>query len=103
MEVISSDTNIWLDFNAISSIEFPFRLPVEYVMYREALERELLSPPELAKDLQKLGLEGVEITTEEFYYAEELAEKYVKLSTYDRIALSIAKCRDIPLLTGIIF
>lgn len=27
MKLISSDTNIWLDFNTISKLELPFKLP----------------------------------------------------------------------------
>ena len=100
MEYVSSDTNIWLDFNSISKIELPFRLDYTYIMYEEALRREIISPQKLASRLKSLGLQGVDITTEEFYLAEELAVKYVKLSGYDRTALSIAKCRGIPLLTG---
>lgn len=43
---------------------------------------------------------GVEITTEELFYADELSGKYRRLSVYDRIALAIAKKRKIILLTG---
>lgn len=100
MKYISSDTNIWLDFSCISKTDLPFRLPCTYIMYQEALRREIVSPPELLEELRNLGLEGVELTVEEFFYAAELARKYVKLSGYDRTALAIAKYRMIPLLTG---
>lgn len=69
-------------------------------MYKEALRKEIISPPELLKNLQSRGLIGVELTIDEFIYAGRLAEKYVKLSGYDRTALAIAKFRKIPLLTG---
>ena len=69
-------------------------------MYKEALQEEIISPPSLLSNLQKYGLKGEELSTEEFYYAAELAYKYVKLSKYDRTALAIAKKRNIPLLTG---
>ena len=100
MEYISSDTNIWLDFNAISRIDLPFRLPCTYIMYKEALRKEIISPSELLDGLQKRGLIGVDLTIEEFFYADELSKKYVKLSGYDRTALAVAKFRNIPLLTG---
>lgn len=100
MEFISSDTNIWLDFNVISRTDLPFRLPCTYVMYKEALRKEIISPPELLDDLQKRGLVGIDLTIEEFFYADELSKKYVKLSGYDRTALAVAKLRSIPLLTG---
>jgi hypothetical protein len=28
---ISSDTNVWIDFEAIDAIELPFRLPCTYL------------------------------------------------------------------------
>lgn len=100
MKYISSDTNIWLDFETISRADLPFRLPCTYVMYREALEEEVISPPDLLENLKEKGLEAVELTTEEFFYAAECVEKYVKISRYDSTALAIAKHRGIPLLTG---
>lgn len=100
MKYISSDTNIWIDFNTISRTDLPFRLPCTYIMYKEALRKEIINPPELLADLQKRGLVGVDLTIEEFFYADELSKKYVKLSGYDRTALAVAKYRKIPLLTG---
>jgi len=100
LEYISSDANIWLDFNTISKIDIPFRLRCTYLMYNEALREEILQPPELLTKLQELGLIGTELTLEEFYYADELSNKYKKLSGYDRTALAIAKHRGIALLTG---
>jgi hypothetical protein len=69
-------------------------------MYKEALRKEIISPSELLDGLQKRGLIGVDLTIEEFFYADELSKKYVKLSGYDRTALAVAKFRNIPLLTG---
>lgn len=100
MKYISSDTNIWPDFEAISRTDLPFRLPCTYIMYREALEEEVISPPNLLEELIKKGLEAVELTTEEFFYAAECVTKYVKISKYDSTALAIAKHRGILLLTG---
>ena len=100
MKYISSDTNIWIDFNTISRTDLPFRLPCTYIMYKEALRKEIINPPELLTDLQRRGLIGVDLTIEEFFYADELSKKYVKLSGYDRTALAVAKYRKIPLLTG---
>lgn len=97
---VSSDTNIWFDFYSISRIELPFRLSFRYLIYKEALRKEIVSPPHLLSVLIDSGLTGVELTSEEFFYAESLSGKYVKLSGYDRTALAIAKKRDIPLLTG---
>ena len=74
MEYISSDTNVWLDFNAISKTDLPFRLPCTYLMYKEALRKEIVTPPDLLEDLQRLGLKGVNLTIDEFYYAQDLAK-----------------------------
>lgn len=99
-ELISSDTNVWLDFEAVSRIEFPFRLSVKYIMYYEALQEEIKEPEWLLSELRKRGLEGVDLSEDEFFYADRITEKYRQLSTYDRTALAIAKHRQITLLTG---
>ena len=100
MEYISSDTNVWIDFYKISKIRLPFRMSCKYIMFHEAIEKELLYPEDLKSQLVEDGLIGVEITTEELFYADELSAKYRRLSVYDRIALAIAKKRNIILLTG---
>lgn len=100
MEFISSDTNVWIDFAAIDRLALPFKLPYVYLMDEEAISNELLQPEGLGEQLTELGLQAVELTTEEFFLAEELNRKYRRPSVYDCIALAIAKCRDIVLLTG---
>lgn len=100
MEYISSDTNVWLDFVTIGHLELPFKLPYTYLMNIDAVHDELLSPPELGKNLLSLGLAETELTEKEFFLAGEYVERFVKLSVYDSVALSIAKCRNIVLMTG---
>ena len=100
MEFISSDTNVWIDFLVIQRTEIPFRLPYTYIMNTDAIEDELLSPTGLRDELLRCGLVGVDLEIEEFELAESFGTKYIKLSIYDRIALSIAKLRKITLLTG---
>lgn len=100
MEYISSDTNVWMDFSVICCTELPFRLPYIYIMNSDTIKDELLSPRGLCNELLNHGLVSVEITIEEFEIAEGYGTKYPRLSRYDRIALAIAKCRDITLLTG---
>ncbi|MBQ9233460.1 MAG: hypothetical protein IJ167_05430, partial [Lachnospiraceae bacterium] len=65
-------------------------------------ERELVYPTELKSKLLELGLKGVEITADELFYADDLSSKYRRLSVFDRIALAIAKKRDITLLVLVI-
>ncbi len=100
MIYISSDTNVWIDFVTIEKLELPFKLPYTYIMSKEAIEDELLSPPGLGTKLASYGLIPVEITIEEFLLPDEFGKQYRKLSVYDRMALAIAKCRKITLLTG---
>ncbi len=100
MDIISSDTNVWFDFHSISRVSLPFRLPVSYIMSRDAMRAEIVSPPELLEKLEELGLRGVELSYEELFYVESLKRKYVRLSVFDRGALAIAKNRNILLLTG---
>jgi predicted nucleic acid-binding protein len=100
MTYISSDTNVWVDFTIIDSLELPFKLPYNFIMSEEAIKNELLSPPELVNQLISLGLVAVEISIDEFLLADEYGDRYKKLSAYDRIALAIAKFNNISLLTG---
>ena len=100
MQLICSDTNVWIDFAAIDKIELPFRLPYTYLMNTDAVNDEFLSPPWLGEKLVSFGLVPAEMTLKEFDCAEEYGWKYTRLSVYDRVALAMAKCRGIPLLTG---
>lgn len=100
MQYISSDTNVWIDFVTIQKTEIPFRLPYTYIMSKDAVEDELLSPQGLGQELVSYGLVPVNITIDEFFLAEQYGYMYTKLSVYDRIALAIAKSRKITLLTG---
>ena len=100
MEYISSDTNVWLDFETIDRLDYPFQLPYTYLMDEDAVRDELLSPQGLGDKLKSLGLQETELTEDEFYLVEEYMNRFAKLSTYDCIALSIAKRRGITLLTG---
>lgn len=100
MEYISSDTNVWIDFMKIHRLALPFKLPYTYIMNKDAIEEELLSPSGLRDELIQCGLVGVTIQIEEFELAEKFGQKYIRLSIFDRIALSIAKFRNITLLSG---
>lgn len=100
MKYISSDTNVWIDFVTINRIALPFRLPYTYIMNQDAIDEELLSPPDFKEQLLSAGLMPTELTDEEFLLAEAYGSQYRRLSTHDRIALAIAKQRKIKLLTG---
>ena len=98
MEYISSDTNVWIDFHCINRLGLPFLLPYKYVMYYEQIDRELVTVNK--EEIIKNGLLAIDLTIEEFFLAEEYGNKYLSLSKWDRIALAIAKSRNIKLLTG---
>ena len=83
-----------------SRLDLPFRLPYIYLMDNDAIDDELLNPPDISDRLVEMGLQRTELTEDEFMLAEELASKYAKPSLYDCIALAIAKVRGITLLTG---
>lgn len=100
MKYISSDTNVWIDFAVIDRLSLPFRLPYTYLMNDEAISNEFLEPPGLGESLVQLGLQPVELTEEEYYLAEELNTKYRRPSLFDCVALAIAKCRGLTLLSG---
>lgn len=100
MKYISSDTNVWIDFVTINRIALPFRLPYTYIMNQDAIDEELLSPPDFKEQLISAGLVATELTDDEFFLAESYGTRYRKLSAHDRIALAIAKKRNITLLTG---
>lgn len=100
MQFISSDTNVWIDFSAIERVHLPFLLPYTYIMSKDAVEEELLAPGGLGAKLKSCGLVPVEITLEEFILAQQYGTQYRRLSIFDRIALAMAKEREIVLFTG---
>ena len=100
MEFISSDTNVWIDFFVIEELRLPFLLDYIFLMNEDAIGNELIEPRGLGEILLSYGLVSTELSTEEFYIAEEINQRYSKLSIYDSIALAIAKNREIILLSG---
>lgn len=98
--LVSSDTNVWIDFNEIGAIDLPFRLPCTYLMWSDAVNDEVTSPDGLRDRLLNAGLTSVDITAEEFFLADAYGDQYVGLSVYDTVALAIAKERGIVLMTG---
>ncbi len=100
MTYISSDTNVWIDFAIINRLDIPFSLPYTYLMSAFAVEDELLSPAGIKERLKGFGLQATELTEAELFLTIELNNRYIRLSSYDAMALAIAKVRNIPLLSG---
>lgn len=97
MIYVSSDTDIWQDVYCLSILEPAFRLQDSYIIYKEVLNQ---TAQELMTYLQALGVSGTELTIEEFSYADSIGREYIYLSANERIALAIAKMRNITLLIG---
>ena len=97
---ISSDTNIWIDFQIVSALKLPFKLSHKFYLSEETLKDELLTPPGIDEHLISFGLISLELTEEEFFYVFNIVGKYPQLSRYDALALAIAKRRGFVLLTG---
>lgn len=96
---ISSDTNIWIDFQIVGALELPFKLSHKFYLSEETLKDEFLTPG-IDERLINYGLIVLKITIEEFFYASSIVAKHPQLSRYDAMALSIAKHRGFILLTG---
>ena len=101
MELISADTNIWIDFSHADFLYVPFSMADKYqfIISTYTLQKELVYPVDLVHRLLDLGLKPVEVQKDEIFLADTY-EKYPALSLYDRFALAIAKHREIILLTG---
>ena len=102
MQFISSDTSVWIDFSVIGYVHAPFLLKDQFtfMMSGDSIDAEILDPPELRDDLLRYGLQRTEIDEEEYRLALSYKEVYHQLSSYDAIALAIAKKREIVLLTA---
>lgn len=94
--VISTDTNVWIDFSHVRRLSWPFKLPFTFVIEADTLATELRNPEEL----RRLGLVPTDINIQETLTAIRFAGQYRALSRYDCAALAIAYERRIPLLTG---
>lgn len=100
MQLVSSDTNVLLDFFFIGHLDYPFRLAFSYLVNSDTFHEEFINPPHLADTLVSLGISITDLEADELFMAASFHRKYRKLSIHDRMALAIAKNRRIPLLTG---
>lgn len=97
---ISSDTNVWVDFQKVGHLDYPFRLNFVYYISRDTFCEEFLTPESMKIELLKRGLQFAEMTDLEFTQAMIFQSHYRGLSQYDAFALAIAKQRGWTLLTG---
>ena len=91
---ISSDTNIWFDFESIGHLEHPFLLNHSYYISDFTYDEEI-------KKIVTIGyLQLTSVNNEELALVNKLTIKYQNLSFYDLVALAIAIKRKWVLLTG---
>lgn len=100
MELVSSDSNVWIDFEVIDRLDLPFCLPHKYVMCKDSFLQELFPFSTKMAGLCDKGLHLVDLTDTELQLVFSWEQKYRKLSRFDRCALAIALERNCVLLTG---
>ena len=97
---ISSDTNIWFDFEAIGHLEQPFLLNHSYFISDFTYDEEINSSEGIKKIVTSDCLQVTSVNYEELALVNKLTIKYQNLSFYDLVALAIAIKRKWILLTG---
>ena len=97
---ISSDTNIWFDFEAIGHLEHPFLLNHSYFISDFTYDEEINKSEEINKIVNSGCLQVTSVNNEELALVNKLTIKYQNLSFYDLVALAIAIKREWVLLTG---
>lgn len=110
--LISSDTNVWLDFSTIGCMKHPFLLDNDYFLssityhdeidenhvYNSNDDREKYS--EIRKYTNENKIKIIDATIDELKLSIAYHTKYRAISDEDCIALAIAKKRNWILLTG---
>ena len=73
--LISSDTNIWIDFFEINHPDHPFLLDYKYYLSSAAYDDELIPSDERRTVLKKYGLLITDLKDDEMRQAMEYANK----------------------------
>jgi hypothetical protein len=98
MEVLVSDTSVIIDLDRGGLLEHLFGLRYEFCVPDLLFKKELAG--DLGDRLRALGLNIVELTSDELTRATALRRQIKVLSTPDTFAFSLAEARRWPLLTG---
>ncbi len=99
--LISSDTNIWFDFESIGCLHHPFMLRNHTFFLSDlTFEEEIHNSTAIQNYVLSKQLKITSVTAEELVFVDKLSYKYMNLSFYDLVALSIAVNRNWILLTG---
>ena len=97
---ISSDTNIWFDFEAIGHLEHPFLLNHSYYISDFTFDEEIYLSKEIRQCVTSNNLLVTSVNSDELALVNVLSGKYQNLSFYDAVALAIAIKRKWTLLSG---
>ena len=97
---ISSDTNIWFDFEETGNLEHPFLLDNNYYLSDVTYHDEIQTSHTIHDIVETGKLQITSVPVSEIQIAGEYAEQYPALSIHDAIALAIAKTRGWILLSG---
>ena len=98
MEVLVSDTSVIIDLDRGGLLDQLFELPYEFCVPDLLYKKELAG--DLGDRLRALGLNVVELTSDELTRATALRRQIKVLSTPDTFAFSLAEARHWTLLTG---
>ena len=98
--IISSDTNIWFDFEEIGHLEYPFLLNNSYYISDLTFEEEIQESQAIKNCVYTNKLLITSVSSNELNHAEKLHRKHSNISIYDSISLTIAKNRGWILLSG---
>ena len=98
MPVLVSDTSVLIDLDRGSLLEHLFQLPYDFCVPDLLFKRELAG--DLGNRLRELGLDVVELSSEELARATSVRRTVKVLSTPDTFAFSVAEARRWTLLTG---
>jgi hypothetical protein len=98
LPVLVSDTSVLIDLDRGRLLEHLFRLPYDFCVPDLLFKRELAG--DLGDRLRELGLDIVELSSEELARATSVRRAVKVLSTPDTFAFSVAEARRWTLLTG---
>ena len=96
MQLLISDSNIFIDMEVSNLIKKMFELPYQFAVPDILYEEELKEDHE---NLLDYGLIMKIVSEESILYLEESLSQYSKIGFYDKLALATAKQESCPLVT----
>ena len=97
MQLLISDSNIFIDMEVSNLTQKMFELPYQFavpdILYYEELAEE-------HDNLLEYGLIMKALSSKSIRYVDEILYQYPKIGFYDKLALATAKQESCPLVTG---